>query len=152
VECGRACFELRLLTDHRLPLAAGGPPPGFLFVPMDGFDLPDFLPDQHRGLLTQVGNALKSFHNATVELGVDQQVTACTASDFGRTLTSNGDGSDHGWGSHHFLVGGALAGGRFHSCAGPVRCQAPSLGRRRRASPTAASEVSTKAALPGSGT
>ena len=41
-------------------------------------------------------------------------MTAFTASDFGRTLTSNGDGSDHGWGSHHFVMGDAVAGGRFH--------------------------------------
>jgi uncharacterized protein (DUF1501 family) len=49
-----------------------------------------------------------------VELGVANQVTTFTGSDFGRTLTSNGDGSDHGWGSHQFLVGGAVRGGRFH--------------------------------------
>ena len=41
------------------------------------------------------------------------QVTAFTASDFGRTLSSNGDGSDHGWGAHHFVMGGAVQGGRF---------------------------------------
>jgi uncharacterized protein (DUF1501 family) len=46
-------------------------------------------------------------------LGVAQQVTTFTASDFGRTLTSNGDGSDHGWGSHHFVVGGGVAGQQF---------------------------------------
>ena len=42
-----------------------------------------------------------------------QQVSTFTASDFGRTLTSNGDGSDHGWGSHHFVVGGGVAGQQF---------------------------------------
>ena len=94
------------------------------FVSMGGFDLHDFLPTQHPGLLTQVGAALKSFYDATVELGVAQQVTAFTASDFGRTLSSNGDGSDHGWGSHHFLVGGAVNGGRFHG-------QLPSVNRMR---------------------
>jgi uncharacterized protein (DUF1501 family) len=41
-------------------------------------------------------------------------VTLFTASDFGRTLTSNGDGSDHGWGSHHFVVGGGVAGGTIY--------------------------------------
>ena len=54
------------------------------------------LPDNHPVLLTQVGNALKAFYDATVELGVADKVTAFTASDFGRTLSSNGDGSDHG--------------------------------------------------------
>ena len=42
------------------------------------------------------------------------QVTLFTASDFGRTLTSNGDGTDHGWGSHHFVMGGAVNGGEIY--------------------------------------
>jgi uncharacterized protein (DUF1501 family) len=83
-------------------------------------DLHDFLPDQHPALLTNLSQALKSFHDATVELGVEQQVTTFTASDFGRTLASNGDGSDHGWGSHHFVVGGAIRGGRFYGTAPEV--------------------------------
>ncbi|MBL8329442.1 MAG: DUF1501 domain-containing protein [Rubrivivax sp.] len=84
------------------------------FVSLGGFDLHDFLVAQHPGLLTSVGSAIKSFHDATVELGVANQVTTFTGSDFGRTLTSNGDGSDHGWGSHHFIVGGAVQGQRLH--------------------------------------
>lgn len=83
------------------------------FVSLGGFDLHDFLPDQHPGLLTNIGNAMASFHDAMVEIGANDQVTAFTASDFGRTLTSNGDGSDHGWGSHHFVMGGAVKGARF---------------------------------------
>jgi len=84
------------------------------FVSIGGFDLHDFLVNQHPGLLTNVARAMKSFHDATVELGVANQVTAFTGSDFGRTLSSNGDGSDHGWGSHHFVVGGAVQGRRLH--------------------------------------
>ncbi|NPC54734.1 DUF1501 domain-containing protein [Caenimonas soli] len=84
------------------------------FVSLGGFDLHDFLPQQHPGLLAKVSSAVKSFHDATVELGVANSVTSFTASDFGRTLSSNGDGSDHGWGSHHIVVGGAVKGGRFH--------------------------------------
>ena len=84
------------------------------FVSIGGFDLHDFLLTQHPGLLTQIAEGLAAFHAATKELGVASQVTAFTASDFGRTLSSNGDGSDHGWGSHHFILGGAVEGGRFH--------------------------------------
>jgi uncharacterized protein (DUF1501 family) len=84
------------------------------FVSLGGFDHHDFLPQQHPGLLAQVSGAMKSFYDATVELGVAGSVTAFTASDFGRTLSSNGDGSDHGWGSHHMVVGGGVKGGRFH--------------------------------------
>jgi uncharacterized protein (DUF1501 family) len=84
------------------------------FVSLGGFDLHDYLLTQHPGLMSQLGESLKSFHAAMGELGVAQQVTTFTASDFGRTLTSNGDGSDHGWGSHHFIMGGAVQGGRFY--------------------------------------
>jgi uncharacterized protein (DUF1501 family) len=83
------------------------------FVALGGFDMHDYLVDQHPGLLTTVNDALASFYAATVELGVADAVTTFTASDFGRTLTSNGDGSDHGWGSHHMVMGGAVKGGRF---------------------------------------
>ena len=94
-------------------------------VSLGGFDLHDNLVDNHPGLLAKVGGALKSFHDATVELGVAQQVTAFTASDFGRTLSINGDGSDHGWGSHHFVVGGAVKGQRFYGTAPAVAVNGP---------------------------
>ena len=87
------------------------------FVSLGGFDLHDNLPSQHPGLLANVSNAMAAFYNTTVELGVQNSVTAFTASDFGRTFASNGDGSDHGWGSHHFVLGGAVNGGRFYGTA-----------------------------------
>ncbi len=68
----------------------------------------------HAGLLDQISKAVDAFYKATVELGVANQVTTFTASDFGRTFRSNGDGSDHGWGSHHFIVGGAVNGGDIY--------------------------------------
>jgi uncharacterized protein (DUF1501 family) len=67
-----------------------------------------------------VSEAMTAFYESTVELGVSDKVTAFTASDFGRTLTSNGDGSDHGWGSHSFMVGGAVKGRAFYGSAPPV--------------------------------
>jgi uncharacterized protein (DUF1501 family) len=86
-------------------------------VSMGGFDLHDGLPTLHPGLLTNVADALSSFYSATVELGIADKVTAFTASDFGRTLASNGDGADHGWGSHHFVLGGAVQGKQFYGKA-----------------------------------
>ncbi|MES2694991.1 MAG: DUF1501 domain-containing protein [Verrucomicrobiota bacterium] len=68
----------------------------------------------HAGLLQQVSQGINAFYNATVELGCADRVTTFTASDFGRTYTSNGDGSDHGWGSHHVVVGGAVKGGDIY--------------------------------------
>ena len=64
-------------------------------------------------LLTELSQGLNAFYNATVELGVAPQVTTFTASDFGRTYPTNGSGSDHGWGSHQFVLGGAVQGGRL---------------------------------------
>lgn len=90
------------------------------FVSMGGFDLHDNLIRDHGGLLGKVSAAMTAFYNATVEMGVANQVTSFTASDFGRTLASNGDGSDHGWGSHHFVVGGAVNGKRFYGEAPPI--------------------------------
>jgi len=89
-------------------------------VSIGGFDLHDNLIAQHPGLLGKVSDAMTAFYNATVELGVANKVTAFTASDFGRTLASNGDGSDHGWGSHHFMVGGAVKGAAFYGTPPPV--------------------------------
>ncbi len=83
------------------------------FVSLGGFDTHDNLATDHPALLAQVGPALAAFDAATIELGVSSQVTTFTASDFGRTLSSNGDGSDHGWGSFHFAFGGAVRGQRF---------------------------------------
>jgi uncharacterized protein (DUF1501 family) len=84
------------------------------FVSLGGFDLHDNLIAQHPALMQRVSDAMTAFYNATVEMGVANNVTAFTASDFGRTLASNGDGSDHGWGSHHFVVGGAVNGKAFY--------------------------------------
>lgn len=83
------------------------------FVSMGGFDTHDGLTTVHPDLLTTVANALSAFQAATKELGVANQVTTFTASDFGRTLSGNNDGSDHGWGSMHFIMGGAVNGRRF---------------------------------------
>ena len=60
---------------------------------------------------------MDAFYQATVEMGIADKVTLFTASDFGRTLSSNGDGSDHGWGGHHFILGGGVRGGRHYGVA-----------------------------------
>lgn len=89
-------------------------------VSQGGFDLHDNLIAQQPLLLDRVSAAMTAFYNATVEMGVVNKVTAFTASDFGRTLASNGDGSDHGWGSHHLVVGGAVKGKTFYGTPPPV--------------------------------
>ena len=111
------------------------------FVSMGGFDLHDNLLTNHVTNMTRVSDALTAFYKTTVNLGIDQSVTAFTASDFGRTLTSNGDGSDHGWGSHHFIVGGAVKGKAFYG-------RAPGLGVGKTAGPEDQDHVGQGRLLP----
>ena len=80
------------------------------FVSLGGFDTHDDQLVNQPKLHDTLARAVSYFYNATAALGVADKVTLFTGSDFGRTLTSNGDGSDHGWGSHHFIVGGAVKG------------------------------------------
>jgi uncharacterized protein (DUF1501 family) len=84
------------------------------FCSVEGFDTHSGQLAAQSGLLSELSQALAAFYSATVDMGVDQQVTTFTASDFGRTFTTNGVGSDHGWGSHQFVLGGAIQGGRLY--------------------------------------
>ena len=99
-------------------------------VSLGGFDTHDYLARDHGGfrdasnaiipgLTGKVSEAIGAFYDATVAMGIADKVTTFTASDFGRTMASNGDGSDHGWGSHHFVVGGAVKGKSFYGVAPP---------------------------------
>ncbi len=84
------------------------------FVSTGRFDNHNEIPTLHPLLQRNVADAMRAFHDTMVELGVSNQVTTFTGSDFGRALTSNDDGSDHGWGSMHFMMGGAVQGGRYY--------------------------------------
>ncbi|MDA7610032.1 DUF1501 domain-containing protein [bacterium] len=76
------------------------------FVELGGWDLHSLLIKPHRLLLRQLDDALGDFQKALNADGLSDHVTTFTASDFGRSLTSNGQGSDHGWGGHQIVVGG----------------------------------------------
>ena len=84
------------------------------FVAAGGFDSHDKQNENQPGLLGGVSDAVTAFHAATAELGVAEQVTTFTQSDFGRTLTSNGDGTDHAWGGNQLVVGGSVVGGDLY--------------------------------------
>ncbi len=84
------------------------------FCSLGAFDTHGGQSWQQQDNLQQVSKALDAFYAATVQLGVDQQVTTFTLSDFGRTLQPSGSGSDHGWGNHHFIMGGAVKGGKMY--------------------------------------
>ena len=82
------------------------------FVSIGGFDTHDAQRVNQANLMTRIGQALEYFDRLLVSPAINagNDVTLFTASDFGRTLTSNGDGTDHGWGAHHFVTGGAVRG------------------------------------------
>jgi uncharacterized protein (DUF1501 family) len=84
------------------------------FCSLGGFDTHGAQSWQQWDLLNDMSKALMAFYNATEELGVADRVTSFTLSDFGRTLQPSGTGSDHGWGSHHLIMGGAVQGGRMY--------------------------------------
>ncbi len=84
------------------------------YVQLGSFDTHNNQAIQHAQLLTQLGQGLEYFDGLMVANGLGNNVTTFTASDFGRTLTCNSNGTDHGWGSHHFVVGGAVQGGDMY--------------------------------------
>ena len=77
-------------------------------------NLADTVTGAHANLLRDLSQSVTAFYAALSSIGAQNQVTTFTASDFGRTYNTNGDGSDHGWGSHHLVVGGAVRGGDIY--------------------------------------
>ncbi len=84
------------------------------FVNVGGWDHHDDVLEKQAEMLPMISQGLAEFRNALVELQVFNEVTTFTTSDFGRTLTSNGKGSDHGWGGHHIVMGGSVDGARIY--------------------------------------
>jgi len=84
------------------------------YVAIGGFDTHDTQRTRVPALLSQIGGSISAFKTAMTELGVWDDITLFTASDFGRTLIDNGDGTDHGWGAHHLVVGGSVNGKRIY--------------------------------------
>ena len=104
------------------------------FCSLGGFDTHNNqgnMTGNHASLLTQVSQGMKDFYDAMVQLGIASQVTAFTLSDFGRTLQISGTGpatgTDHAWGNHHFILGGAVRGGDFYGTPGPNGTVYPTL-------------------------
>jgi uncharacterized protein (DUF1501 family) len=106
------------------------------FVEARGYDTHDGLIPDHNNVLKQLGDAMAAFYQATVTLGVAQDVTAFTASDFGRGLQGNGRGSDHGWGGHHFIMGGGVLGNRVYGSFPTVALKGPEDVGQGRLMPT----------------
>mgnify|MGYP001793755155 FL=1 len=84
------------------------------YVTFGGWDHHDELTNNQNAMLGVVSQALNDFNNAMNELGVSNDVTTFTISDFGRTLTSNGNGTDHAWGGNVMVMGGSVNGGQVY--------------------------------------
>ncbi len=110
--------QLRMVSRMIAARSALGVKRQIYFVSIGGFDNHGAEYDKHTKLLSAVDDGVAAFQAKMEALGMSQNVTLFTASDFGRTLKSNGEGSDHGWGSHHFVVGGAVQGGKFFGAPG----------------------------------
>jgi len=112
-------LALQLATVARM-VAAGatlGVRRQVFFVSLGGFDTHDTQNVTQPNLLAQLAHALSYFDAALSNIGgIDRrsQVTTFTASDFSRSFTTNGDGTDHAWGNHHFIMGGAVRGGDMY--------------------------------------
>lgn len=111
------------------------------FVGMGGgWDTHDNQRNTHSQLLGELSQGLQAFNSATKELGLSDSVTTFTGSDFGRTLGSNGDGSDHGWGSHQIVMGGAVKGSTVYGSVPPLVIGGPQDAGRGRIIPTISTE------------
>jgi uncharacterized protein (DUF1501 family) len=100
----------RAIAGH----AAMGQSRQTFFIEYGGWDTHDNLISTQASLLPDVDASLKAFNDCLVALGLDSNVTVFTVSDFARTLTSDGGGSDHAWGGNHLVMGGAVNGGKVY--------------------------------------
>jgi uncharacterized protein (DUF1501 family) len=101
------------------------------FCTLGGFDTHQDQLANQGALFLQLSAAMNAFYSATVELGIESSVTTFTLSDFGRTLQPAGTGAsvgtDHGWGNHQFVLGGAVLGGNFYGVPGSNGTPFPTL-------------------------
>jgi len=108
------------------------------FVSLGGWDTHGDQLERQPLLISRLSQGLHAFSQAMEELGVGNEVTTFTASDFGRTLTSNGDGSDHGWGGHQLIMGGAVNGQEIYGNMPVIEIDGPQDSGRGRIIPTTA--------------
>lgn len=107
-------FQLGTIADCIAARQALGVNRQVFFAALGGWDTHSDHARTVPGLLETLSAALMSFQTALNDAGLGDQVTTFTSSDFGRTLTANASGTDHGWGGHHFVMGGAVRGQRIH--------------------------------------
>jgi uncharacterized protein (DUF1501 family) len=140
--------ELQMIAKTIAGRAALGVTRQTFFVQLGGWDHHDEVLVNQQAMLPYVSSAVGAFYNALVQLGVENQVTLFTASDFGRTLTSNGRGSDHAWAGNHFVVGGGVNGKKIYGTYPSLFADNPlDVGRGRLIPTTSADEYFAELAL-----
>ena len=117
--------QLKAIANSIHIRSAVGNPRQVFLAEQGGFDTHDSQGTTINGPLGSVFEAIAAFRAAMLETGAWDDVVVFTMSDFGRTLTENGDGTDHGWGSHHFAFGGAVSGGRIYGALPVLDPDAP---------------------------
>jgi uncharacterized protein (DUF1501 family) len=103
--------QLQMVARHIAARTALGMRRQVFMVNLGDFDTHETQNGRHAHNMARLDHALSYFDATLQAMGVGSQVTTFTASEFGRSFTSNGDGTDHGWGAHHFVMGGAVKGG-----------------------------------------
>jgi uncharacterized protein (DUF1501 family) len=110
------------------------------FVGFGGWDTHDNQNDSHPKLLQQLSQSLNTFNSALEQLGLENQVTTFTASEFGRSLTPNNNGTDHAWGGHNLVMGGSVKGGDIFGKMPKLRLNSPDAVEDGRIIPTTSVE------------
>lgn len=83
------------------------------YVVQGGYDTHSNQTQKHASLLRELSMGLGDFERALTDMGMQDEVTSFNLSDFGRSIGNNGDGTDHAWGAHHFVMGGAVKSGLY---------------------------------------
>jgi uncharacterized protein (DUF1501 family) len=126
---GRSSVANQLLTVARIigarNVAAIGAKRQVFYVQMGGYDTHSGQNERHDALMTELNDALVYFDACMGVLNLRDKVTLFTTSEFGRTLTSNGDGTDHGWGGHHLVMGAAVKGKEIYGALPEISLAGP---------------------------
>jgi len=102
----------------------------------DGFDTHDNQNQNHPKLIEDLSSSINSFNEAMLQIGMEDHVVTFTQSDFGRSLSSNGDGTDHGWGGHQLVVGNPVLGRKIYGTMPTLEVGGPDDSRKGRIIPT----------------
>ncbi len=122
--------QLQAVVETAVAHAALGVQRQVFFIQLGGFDTHDNENPRQGLLMAQIDHALSYFDSAIAAVGMSDQITAFTASDFNRTFTTNGDGTDHAWGGHHLVAGAAVRGGDIYGVYPTVGIDAAASGSK----------------------